>query len=160
MFTLLQASSDSPLTRWYFWVGLIAAICISIFSMPQLVRVLKTKKTTEVSLLMYILLTFGDFCFALNGIGVLCSNSVLGERLAAGLPLLLANIVACTSAAIVLFFKLRNMHYAKKFSVTEKEFCDNYEAFKTKIKMAKAEKKAEKAAAELPKDTTAPVAGE
>lgn len=144
MFNILQAGADSPLSRWYFWVGLIAAICISIFSMPQLIRVLKTKNTTEVPLLMYILLTFGDFCFALNGIGVLCSNSELAERLAAGLPLLLANLVACSTAAIVLFIKLRNMHYAKKFQTTEKQFCENYEAYKTKIRMAKAEKEAAK----------------
>lgn len=131
--------------EWYFYIGLIAAICIAAFTIPQLVQVLKTKHTEGLSAIMLGLLVFGDFCFALNGIGLLADGAVeIGKRLSGGLPLLLANLVSCTISAILLFLKLRSRHYAKKFQISEKEFCDNYGAYKTKIKMQKVEKIAEK----------------
>lgn len=146
---------------WYFYIGLIAAICISAFTIPQLVQVIRTKNTCGLSAIMLGLLVFGDFCFALNGIGVLADKAHIpniGSRLSGGLPLLLANIIACSISAILLFLKLRSMHYAKKFQTTEKQFCENYEAYKAKIRIARAEKDAAKAV-EVPKDPTAPIAG-
>lgn len=133
--------------QWYGIIGLIAAVCIAAFTIPQLVQVLKTKNTCGLSAIMLGLLTFGDFCFAINGIGVLAVE----HSLSGGLPLLLANAISCTISAILLFLKLRAMHYAKKFQTTEKQFCENYEAYKTKIKMAKVEKDAAKNV-EVPKD--------
>lgn len=133
--------------QWYFWVGLIAAVCISIFTMPQLIQVIRTKHTEGLSIMMLCLLTFGDFCFALNGIGVLVDTAhipELGSRLSGGLPLFLANVIATTISAILLWIKFSRRRWAKKFGVTEKEFCDNYETFKAKIKMQKIEKKTKK----------------
>lgn len=130
---------------WYFYLGLVAAICIAAFTIPQLVQVLKTKNTCGLSAIMLALLVFGDFCFALNGIGLLADKSAeMVVRLSGGLPLLLANIISCSISAILLFLKLRALHYAKKFQTTERQFCDNYQAYKTKIKMARADKEAAK----------------
>lgn len=135
---------------WYFYIGLIAAICIAIFSMPQLIKVIKTKHTEGLSVAMLSLLVFGDLMFGIQGIGMLAVKDISG-----GLPLFLANAVSCTTSAIILFFKLRSLHYAKKFQISEKEFCDNYNAYKTKIKMQKVEKIAEKQS-EAPSEPAAP----
>lgn len=124
---------------WYFYTGLVAAICVAAFTIPQLVQVLKTKNTCGLSAVMLSLLTFGDFMFVISAIGQLADHN-----LSAGLPLLLANIIACSISAILLFLKLRALHYAKKFQTTERQFCDNYQAYKTKIKMARADKEAAK----------------
>lgn len=146
---------------WYFYVGLIAAICIAIFSTPQLIKTIKTKHTEGLSVIMLLLMVFGDFCFALNGIGILAGVKYipdLNSRLSSGLPLLLANVIAFTISAILLFLKLRSMHYAKIFKTTEKQFCDNYESYRTKIKMLKAEKQSANKV-EVPSDPQEPIVG-
>ncbi|XQP56013.1 MAG: SemiSWEET family sugar transporter [Mycoplasmoidaceae bacterium] len=132
---------------WYGIVGLIAAICIAVFNGPQLIQVIKTKNTNGMSVWMLLLLIVGNLFFALNGIGVLLDTAKIPElagRLSAGLPLFLANVVALTISVILMVFKLRSLYWAKKFDVTEKEFCENYESYKTKRKMLKAEKHAHK----------------
>lgn len=137
--------------QWYFYVGLIAAICISIFTMPQLIQVIKTKHTEGLSIMMLCLLVFGDTCFALNGIGLLADKVVpMAQRLSGGLPLFLANVIATTISAILLAIKISRRHWAKKFGVTEKAFCDNYATYKAKIKMMKVEKKTKKVADSTP----------
>lgn len=144
--------------QWYFYVGIIAAICIAIFNAPQLIQVIKTKNTSGMSLGMLALLSFGNFCFALNGIGVLCADMPMGDKLSAGLPLFLANVIALAISCTLVALKVRSIYWAKKFETTEKQFCDNYQAYKTKIKMLKAEKQAAKKV-EVPKDPTTPIAG-
>lgn len=132
---------------WYGIVGLIAAICIAVFNGPQLIQVIKTKNTNGMSVWMLLLLIVGNLFFALNGIGVLLDTAKIPElagRLSAGLPLFLANVVALTISVILMVFKLRSLYWAKKFDVTEKEFCENYESYKTKRKMLRAEKHAHK----------------
>lgn len=141
MLTLLSKAAEGKQVWeiWYFWIGLIAAVCIAIFSMPQLIKTIKTKHTEGLSIMMLSLLVFGDFCFALNGIGMLIDNNLAG-----GLPLLLANIVACSTSAVLLMIKFNAMRWAKKFGVSEKAYCDNYDSYKTKKKMLRAEKHAQK----------------
>lgn len=143
---------------WYFYIGLVAAICIAIFNIPQLIHVLKTKNTCGLSTIMLIILTLGDLCFVLNGIGILSGTGSTSSKISAGLPLLLANVFAVIVTAILLFLKLRSVHYARKFQTTEKQFCDNYEAYRTKIRMAKAEKEAAKKV-QVPSDPNEPIAG-
>lgn len=134
---------------WYFWVGIIAVILIAIFSMPQLIKTVKTRSTVGVSLAMFIIITVGDFLFILNAIGILADADAIpdtAKRISAGLPLLLANAVSCISCGIVLFFKARNLRWAKKFGVSEKVLCDNYDTYYSKVKLEKIEKKAKKQA--------------
>lgn len=129
--------------QWYFYIGLIAAICIAIFTMPQLIQVIKTKHTEGLSIMMLGLLTLGNLCFALNGIGVLTNENLeIGDKLSGGLPLLLANAIAFSISTTLLVIKFTHQRQAKKFNVTEKEFCDNYETYKAKRKMQKFEQKA------------------
>lgn len=121
---------------WYFYVGLIAAVCIAIFSMPQLIQVIKTKNTSGLALGTYLLLTFGDICFVLDGIGMLAEKNVAG-----GLPIFLANIVAFATALCVLIFKLKNMRNAKLLNITEKQYCSAYKEYHARAKQIRAQQK-------------------
>lgn len=127
---------------WYFWVGLIAAACISIYCMPQLIYVIKTKNTCGISIWMLILMLIGDVFFVIQAIGMWADPGYT-DNISGALPLLLANGIALIVGSILMVFKVRSLHYAKVFETTEKQFCENYEAYRTKIKMLKADKKAD-----------------
>jgi MtN3 and saliva related transmembrane protein len=77
-------------------IGLIAATFTTISFIPQAVKTIKTKQTNDISLLMYILLTFGVFMWIVYG-------AIIQD-----FPVLLGNGVTLIFAAIVLIVKLRN----------------------------------------------------
>lgn len=131
---------------WYFYIGLIAAILIAIFSMPQLFKTIKTKNTESVSLWTFILLVVGDLFFAIQGLAMLCDKELIdvGKNISNGLPLFLANLISFTSSSIVLFFKVRNMLWAKRRGITESQLAENYKQIKADEKQAKLVKKMEK----------------
>ena len=119
---------------WYFYVGIMAAILIAIFSMPQLIKMIKTKNSVGISTAMFVLLISGDFLFVIQGIGMLAKHEISG-----GLPVFLANLISLICSSIVLFFKLRNVANAKKLHITEREFCDHYDQYRQKILAMKRE---------------------
>ena len=59
---------EGPMELCILIIGLLGAICIASFSTPALIKILKTKDTTWVSILMYLILASGSLCFMLNGI--------------------------------------------------------------------------------------------
>jgi len=113
--------------KWYGIIGLFAAICIGVYMMPQLIKTIKTKDTSGISIAMFIIALVGDLFFVIDGIGILADKSN-AQRLSAGLPILLANLAALIISAIIAFFKFRNMYMAKKLNMTEKTFCASYAA--------------------------------
>lgn len=114
--------------KWYGYVGFIAAFCIAIYSLPQFIKIIKTKNTTAISALMFITMFFGDLFFILQAIGILADKSVDSvTRLSTGLPNLLANLIAISICSCILFLKIRNMVWSKKLSISEKKFCENYQ---------------------------------
>ncbi len=121
--------------KWYGYVGFIAAFCIAIYSLPQFIKIIKTKNTTAISVLMFIAMFFGDLFFILYAIGALTDKSVGGwdVRLSIGLPNLVANLMAISICSCILFLKIRNMVWSKKLFISEKEFCENYQKNMTKI---------------------------
>jgi len=140
--------------KWYFWVGIIAAICIAVYMMPQLVKILKTKDTSGVSIAMFVIALIGDLCFVLDGIGIMCDkSSAVSARISAGLPILLANLVALIISAVIAIFKFKNMHRAKKMDLTEKVFCSNYKVNNEAYKLKYGKKK------KAPKSTSTPNTG-
>lgn len=143
---LLMTSANAESQPWYFYIGLIAAILIAIFSMPQLIKTIKTKNTESVSLWTFILLVVGDLFFAIQGLAMLCDQELIavGKNISSGLPLFLANLISCTSSSIVLFFKVRNMLWAKRRGITEAQLAANYAQIKADEKEAKLVKKMEK----------------
>ncbi len=49
-------------------LGSVAAVCTTISFLFQVIKIIKTRKTRDVSLAMYSSLTFGTFCWTLYGI--------------------------------------------------------------------------------------------
>ena len=81
---------------WTALIGLIAAICTTASFLPQVVKILISKRTNDVSLLMYSILTTGLFLWLVYGLLI---NDV---------PLILANSISLTLSLSVLLLKIRH----------------------------------------------------
>ena len=75
--------------------GTLAAITTTISFFPQALKVIRTRDTRSISLLMYLLFTFGVACWLIYGI------------MRRDLPIASANAVTLFLSLIILFFKLR-----------------------------------------------------
>lgn len=76
-------------------LGLVAATCTTLSFLPQALKIIKTKETGGISLMMYVLLECGLFLWLVYGI------------LIKNLPLMLANGVALLFSSIVLILKIK-----------------------------------------------------
>jgi MtN3 and saliva related transmembrane protein len=76
-------------------IGLIAAICTTISFIPQVIKVVKTRGTKDISLLMYIIMTTGLLLWLIYGL-MICNW-----------PIILANAISSILAIIVLIFKIK-----------------------------------------------------
>lgn len=81
---------------WTTLVGLIAAICTTSSFLPQVIKTLRSKRTKDISLLMYAILTTGLFLWLVYGF-------ILKD-----FPLILANSISFSLAMCVLFLKIRH----------------------------------------------------
>ncbi|MBV5326012.1 MAG: SemiSWEET family sugar transporter [Chlorobium sp.] len=81
---------------WTTLIGLVAATCTTCSFLPQVIKILRTKRTKDVSLLMYTILTTGLFLWLIYGF-------ILKD-----LPLILANTVSFTLSMCVLVLKVRH----------------------------------------------------
>lgn len=77
------------------WIGMIAGTLTTLAFLPQVMQVVKTKSTEDISLVMYIVFITGVAFWLLYGI-------LLGAW-----PVIIANIVTFILALIVLVMKLR-----------------------------------------------------
>ncbi len=139
------------IARWWdilsFVFGIIAAICIAVYTFPQLVKLLKTKNSSGISISMFIILVVGDFFFILQCFISLYSafvNDSLQDWIVTMLPVGIANIAGFTGALWTLCIKAKNALYAKKLGITEKEYCERVAKI---INLKNAEKKEIKKAA-------------
>ena len=78
------------------WIGVIAGTLTTIAFLPQVIQVVKTKSTDDISLVMYVVFITGVAFWLLYGI-------LLGAW-----PVIFANIVTFILALIVLVMKLRH----------------------------------------------------
>ena len=125
----LLTDSQTP-TDPLFWVslitGLLAAICIAVYTYPNLIRMIKTKDTTVIPWTMYCILTAGSVLFIINGACGIAYNVNGGQGwevwgLLIGLTL--ANVLSFISAFITIIIKGLHCSRAKKNNMTEKEYC-------------------------------------
>ena len=79
----------------YTIIGLAAATCTTFSFLPQAIKVIKTRQTKDLSLVMYAVFTLGVFLWLLYGILV---NDV---------PLIIANSITIIFAATILIMKIR-----------------------------------------------------
>ena len=84
-----------PSGRMLEAIGSCAAVCTTVSFVPQLIRVWRRKSADDISLIMFLLFSFGVFCWLIYGIG-------LGS-----VPMIAANAVTLTLALGILFLKLR-----------------------------------------------------
>lgn len=75
--------------------GFLAGILTTISFVPQLLKVLKTKSTKDISLAMFIIFTVGVFCWLVYGI------------LSASLPIIVSNLIMVILASVILAFKIK-----------------------------------------------------
>lgn len=76
-------------------LGLIAACCTTISFVPQAIKVIRSKQTQAISLVMYILLNIGVALWTTYGI-------LLGDW-----PIMLANGITLIFTMSILLMKLR-----------------------------------------------------
>ena len=76
-------------------LGLIAASCTTASFIPQVIKILRTGETKEISLKMYIILTFGTACWLAYGI-------MLKDA-----PIILANTITLILASTILVLKIK-----------------------------------------------------
>ncbi|MEF9475998.1 MAG: SemiSWEET transporter [Candidatus Mariimomonas ferrooxydans] len=76
-------------------IGLIAGTCTTISFLPQVIKIIKTKETKDISISMYIILATGMFLWIIYGIFI------------EALPVILANTISFVFATIILILKIR-----------------------------------------------------
>jgi len=75
-------------------IGLLAACLTTFSSLPQLIKIFKTKKTQDISLLTYILVTTGVATWLTYGILII------------DIPLIFANFISLIFVFTILIFKI------------------------------------------------------
>ncbi len=75
-------------------VGFIAAACTTIAFAPQLIKAWRTRSTEDISLGMYLILTFGILMWLIYGV-------LLGDA-----PLVIANGITLALASGILLLKI------------------------------------------------------
>ncbi len=77
-------------------IGLLAAICTTASFLPQVVKTWKSKKTKDISFLMYAILAMGLLLWLVYGIII------------RDIPLIMANSISLGLAFCVLFLKIKH----------------------------------------------------
>jgi MtN3 and saliva related transmembrane protein len=81
---------------WTTIIGLIAAVCTTCSFLPQVIKIWRTKRTNDVSLMMYAILTTGLLLWLVYGL-------ILKD-----IPLIVANSVSLTLSLCVLVLKIKH----------------------------------------------------
>ena len=76
-------------------IGLIAAACTTFAYVPQAIKIIKTKDTKSLSLIMYVIMTIGIVLWLFYGI------------LKNDLPIIIANTITLLFAGIILILKIK-----------------------------------------------------
>ena len=79
----------------YTIIGLIAATLTTVAYVPQAIKIIKTRHTKDISLIMYVVLTTGIALWLVYGL--VLSN----------LPMILANSVTLGLSLVILALKIR-----------------------------------------------------
>ena len=77
------------------WIGMIAGTLTTISFLPQVLKIWRTRDVKSISILMYLLFSFGVFLWILYGIAM---NS---------LPLIIFNLITFFLAICVLGLKIK-----------------------------------------------------
>jgi len=78
------------------WIGYAAAVLTTAAFLPQVIKAVRTRKTTDISLGMYVLLVTGIALWLVYGLII------------HAMPVVLANVVTLLLSGTILVMKLRN----------------------------------------------------
>lgn len=84
------------------WIGYVGAFCTTISFLPQVVKVLREKDASSLSLSMYLIFTFGVCLWLIYGL--LKHDSVL----------IVANFITLLLVSVILFTKIRYDYFKTK----------------------------------------------
>ena len=120
-------------------VGCLAAIGGIVGIFPQMKVLHKTNYTASISLEMYVLYFLGCVVWTVYGFGVLATSlqgsaEKIGLAIFGALPLILLNSVGVIASAYILYKKIINMIFSKKYSMNEADYCYLYLKFLTQYK--------------------------
>jgi MtN3 and saliva related transmembrane protein len=77
------------------FVGILAGICTTIAFLPQVTKIYRSRHTSDLSLPMYIIFSFGVLCWAAYGF------------LTSSVPVIVANGLTFMLCLYILFMKLK-----------------------------------------------------
>jgi MtN3 and saliva related transmembrane protein len=80
---------------WISVLGFCAAVCTTVSFLPQAIKAIKTRRTKDISLIMY--------CVFITGLVLWLTYGILIWDL----PIILANFITLILAGIILVMKLR-----------------------------------------------------
>ncbi|MBT4540245.1 SemiSWEET transporter [Candidatus Woesearchaeota archaeon] len=80
---------------YIIFLGFAAGICTTGAFVPQVVKVLKTKSTEDLSLIMYVVMTLGILLWLIYGLLIKSS------------PVIIANVITLVLSMVVLVMKLK-----------------------------------------------------
>ena len=109
-------------------ISSIGAICMIAYNIPALIKIHKTKDTSSISIMMFMILAFGAFTFVVSTICTMISTSQSNNasQLAIWSPIgvLIGNVFSSSCAVAIALIKWTNMRNAKKNGMTERQWCD------------------------------------
>ena len=76
-------------------IGAAAAVCTTVAFLPQIIKIIRTRHTKDISIVMYVIFTTGVFLWLLYGI--------LIEKI----PVILANGITLVFCITVIILKLK-----------------------------------------------------
>ena len=77
-------------------IGLLAGLCTTLSFVPQIVKIYRTKRTRDLSLSTYVLLSAGLFLWIVYGI-------VLNQ-----VPIILPNVIVLIMSLYIIILKIKN----------------------------------------------------
>lgn len=105
-------------------LGYMGAVGISIFSCPELIRCIRSKKTSDVNIYLFILLMTSSACFFISGfynVSKFIEDGKGPSDWAFPLAVAIANVFSFLVPLTILSYKAVNVLAAKKMGITEKE---------------------------------------
>lgn len=115
----------SPLPSWGFAMAIIGAITLFFCFLPGFLNTIRTKDTSQMSLIMWIITLFGlSFLVIFYAMGM--ANSTDGGKNHVSSQFTV--VFVCEGASLlmsiyVFLFKIMNMMKAKSMGITEAEYC-------------------------------------
>ena len=90
---------------WVTSIGLVAAFCTTTAFLPQVIKSWKTKHVKDISLMYFVLVTFGIFMWFIYGLII------------KDFPVIIANGISVLLAGSILYLKLKDVFKKHKIEL-------------------------------------------